>query len=182
MDIDVQNIFRSQFTDIQIDIIGEIIKKAEIIKVKKNETLVNYQAEDLKLYFIAQGSFIHNLITSRGEERTIMFHTESFNSFFKSYDTVFQHKKTDYTIKANENSVIIAFPFYQIKDIIFGNLPLLNFYIQKTEDLLITIQQFHNFRMAFTAEEYLQWLYESYPFVFQRFSAQNIANFMGITP
>ncbi len=164
------------------DLVNFIQKEGEIIFLKKNETLVGYQQQDKKLYILLHGSILHNLITSRGEEKTIMFHTESFVSFFKSYDAIFQHKKTDYTLKANENSVVIALPFDTLEKLIFSDLEYLHFYTRETENLLATIQHFNNFRLALTSEEYLHWLYTEYGFLFKRFSAQNIANFIGITP
>lgn len=164
------------------DLMNFIQENGNIISLKKNETLVRYQEKNKKLYILVQGSFLHNLITPQGEEKTIMFHTEDFVSFFKSYDAVFLHKKTDYTLKANENSKVIALPFEALEKLISSDLEYLNFYTQETEKLLIITQQFNNFRLALTTEEYLQWLYNEHRFLFKRFSAQNIANFIGITP
>jgi hypothetical protein len=163
------------------DFFRQLSHKAEILTLCKNESLIAFQSNNRKIFFIAEGSFVRNIITSGGEEKTVMFHTESFCEFFKSYDTVYFHKKTDYQIKANEKSVVIAidfdFLFYQIQN----DLKLLQFYTHETEKLLLHIDRFRNFQLGLTSEEYLIWLYENYMFLFQRFASQNIASFMGIT-
>ncbi|NIG54352.1 Crp/Fnr family transcriptional regulator [Chitinophaga sp. Cy-1792] len=157
-------------------------EKCEVLTLKKGETLIAFQSSNRKIYWIATGSFIRNIITSRGEEKTVMFHTESFCEFFKSYDTVYLHSKTNYEIIANEAAVVIAIHFDILMNVMKNNLKLLQFYNEKTEALFVTIDLFRNFQLGLTSEEYLDWLYHNYPFLFKRFPAQSIASFMGITP
>lgn len=161
--------------------LSRLESKCEILTLDKNEPLIAFQSNNRKIYFIAQGSFIRNIITSRGEEKTVMFHTESFCEFFKSYDTVYFHKGTNYEIKANEKSVVVSVDFDFFYQQIQNDLALLQFYTHETEKLFVNIDLFRNFQLGLTSEEYLKWLYENYAFLFQRFSAQNIASFMGIT-
>lgn len=163
------------------EFLKELEEKCEILHLDKSEPLVAYQSHNRKVYFIAKGSFIRNFISTQGEEKTIMFHTESFCKFFKSYDSIYFHEKTNYEIKANENSVVIAVDFDFFFNQIQKDIKLLQFYIQETEKLLLTIDLFRNFHLGLTSEEYLKWLYANYPFIFQRFASQNIASFMGIT-
>ncbi len=164
-----------------IDFISRLESKCDILTLDKNEPLIAFQSNNRKIYFIAQGSFIRNIITSRGEEKTVMFHTESFCEFFKSYDTVYFHKKTNYEIKANEKSVVVSVDFEFLFQQIQNDIKLLQFYTHETEKLFVNIDLFRNFQLGLTSEEYLKWLYENYPFIFQRFASQNIASFMGIT-
>lgn len=154
--------------------------KCEILSLDKNEPLIAFQSNNRKIYFIAAGSFIRSIITSSGEEKTVMFHTESFCEFFKSYDTVYFHRKTDYEIKANEKSVVIAIDFDFLFSQIQNDLKLLQFYTHETEKLFVNIDLIRNFQLGLTSEEYLKWLYENYPLIFQRFASQDIASFMGI--
>jgi hypothetical protein len=163
------------------DFISKLESKCDILMLDKNELLIAFQSNNRKIYFIAQGSFIRNNITSRGEEKTVMFHTESFCEFFKSYDTVYFHKKTNYEIKANEKSVVISIDFDFLFQQIQNDIKLLQFYTHETEKLFVNVDLFRNFQLGLTSEEYLKWLYENYPFIFQRFSSQSIASFMGIT-
>lgn len=157
-------------------------QKCTVLKLEKNELLIRYNADNKKMFFIVSGSFIRSIITSRGEDRTVMFHTEDFLEFVKAYDTVYFHEKTHYEIKANEKSVVIAFDYDFMFHAVSGQLDLLKYFTYKTEELLKTIDLFRNFQLGLTSEEYLGWLYENYSFLFQRFPAQNIASFMGITP
>ncbi|HQV37197.1 MAG: Crp/Fnr family transcriptional regulator [Saprospiraceae bacterium] len=163
------------------DFIIQLENNCDILTLDKNETLIAFQSSNRKIYFIAEGSFIRNIITSRGEEKTVMFHTESFCEFFKSYDTVYFHQKTNYEIKANEKSVVVSVDFDFFYQQIQNNLELLPFYTHETEKLFVNFDLFRNFQLGLTSEEYLRWLYENYAFLFQRFPAQNIASFMGIT-
>lgn len=164
---------------------GTILKmlenQAEIICLDKGESLIAFQSNNRKIYCIIQGSFIRNIITSRGEEKTVMFHTESFCEFFKSYDSVYFHQKTNYEVKANEKSVVIAVDYDFFFNLIRDHIELLRFYTHKTEELFLAIDLFRNFQLGLTSEEYLKWLYENYNFLFLRFPGQNIASFMGIT-
>lgn len=163
------------------DFIRQLENKCAILTLAKNEPLIAFQSNNRKIYFIVRGSFVRNIITSRGEEKTVMFHTESFCEFFKSYDTVYFHQKTNYEIKANEKSGVIAVDYDFLFRQIQNDIRLLQFYTRETEKLFVTIDLFRNFQLGLTSEEYLKWLYENYGFLFQRFPAQNIASFMGIT-
>lgn len=162
--------------------LAELEQKCSVLKLEKNELLIRYNADNKKMFFIVSGSFIRSIITSRGEDRTVMFHTEDFLEFVKAYDTVYFHEKTNYEIKANERSVVIAFDYDFMFQAVSKQLDLLQYFTFKTEELLKTIDLFRNFQLGLTSDEYLSWLYENYSFLFQRFPAQNIASFMGITP
>lgn len=163
------------------DFTSRLKERCEILSLEKNEPLISFQSRNRKIYFIAEGSFIRYIITSGGDEKTVMFHTESFCEFFKSYDTVYFHKNTDYEVRANEKSVVISVDFDFLFHEIQQDLELLRFYTRETEKLFVNIDLFRNFQLSLTSEEYLKWLYENYPFLFQRFASQNIASFMGIT-
>lgn len=157
-------------------------QKCTVLMLEKNELLIRYNADNKKMFFIVSGSFIRSIITSRGEEKTVMFHAENFLEFVKAYDTVYLHEKTNYEIKANEKSVVIAFDYEFMYQAVSGQLDLLRYFTHKTEELLTTIDLFRNFQLGLTSDEYLSWLYENYSFLFQRFPAQRMASFMGITP
>lgn len=160
----------------------ELEQRCAVIEIKKNETLITHQADNRKMFFIVSGSLIRNIISSRGDEKTVMFHTEGFHEFVKAYDTIYFHEKTNYEIKANEKSIVIAFDYDFLYQRVKLNLELLVYFTERTEQLFTTLDLFRNFQLALTSEEYLVWLYRHYNFLFQRFPAQNIASFMGISP
>ncbi|TDL99574.1 MAG: hypothetical protein C4K58_06700 [Flavobacteriaceae bacterium] len=163
------------------DFLNHFKQKCEILILEKGDELIEYQSNNRRIYFIVQGSFVRNIITSLGEEKTVMFHTESFCEFFKSYDTVYFHKLTNYRVKANEKSVVLSFDFDDVFEFIKSDLQLMQFYLFETEKIFVNIDLFRSFQLGLTSEEYLKWIYENYPFLFQRFASQNIASFMGIT-
>ncbi|MCL1667106.1 cyclic nucleotide-binding domain-containing protein [Elizabethkingia ursingii] len=163
------------------EFVTKLSDKCDVHVLNKNESLIAFQSNNRKIYFIAEGSFVRNIITSKGEEKTVMFHTDSFCEFFKSYDTIYFHQKTAYEIIANEKSVVLAVDYDFLMQEMQNNIKFLQFYIHKTEELFLAIDLFRNFQLGLTSEEYLKWLYENYSFLLQRFPAQNIASFMGIT-
>lgn len=179
---EILNILKDKFLFINEEFNSVLEEKSEILVLEKSQKLIAFQSANRKIYFVAKGSFIRNIITSCGEEKTVMFHTESFCEFFKSYDTIYFHQKTNYEIVANEHSIVIAIDFDILMNCLKDNLEFLQFYIHETEKLFINIDLFRNLQLGLTSEEYLEWLYQNYAFLFQRFQAQNIASFMGITP
>ena len=62
-------------------------KRCTVLTLEKNELLIRYHEDNKKMYFIVSGSFIRSIITSRGEEKTVMFHTESFLELSSSQET-----------------------------------------------------------------------------------------------
>lgn len=164
------------------ELLLQLEQNCNLIILNKNESLIEFQAKNKQIYFVVEGSFVRNIVTSKGEQKTIMFHTDSFHEFFKSYDTIYFHQNTNYTIKANERSVVLSFDFDFLFALIQKDKQLLEYYTHKTEALFVTLDLFRNFQLGLTSEEYLTWLYESHSFLFKIFPAQNIASFMGITP
>ena len=80
----------------------------EIEVVEKGHCLINFQSSAKKLFMIIEGAVITDFVGSNGEKRTIMFHTEQFCPFFKSYDVFFQHKHSCYEVRATEHTVVAA--------------------------------------------------------------------------
>ncbi|MDM1553554.1 hypothetical protein HX126_03165 [Chryseobacterium indologenes] len=58
----------------------------EVIRLEKGEPLTAFQSNNRKIYCSYREALSGNIITSRGGGKTVMFHTESFCEFFKSYD------------------------------------------------------------------------------------------------
>ena len=83
----------------------------EIEVVEKGHCLINFQSSAKKLFMIIEGAVITDFVGSNGEKRTIMFHTEQFCPFFKSYDVFFQHKHSCYEVRATEHTVVAVIDF-----------------------------------------------------------------------
>jgi hypothetical protein len=155
--------------------------RCELMILERNEPLVRFQSSARKMYFLLSGSLIRNIITSKGKEKTVLFHTESFLDILKCHDSVHLHTTTTYEIVANERSVVLAVDYDFLLQNSLNDLALAQFYLKKTEEALLMLNLFRNFHLGLTSEEYLKWLHEHHGFLFQRFPAQNIASFMGIT-
>lgn len=156
-------------------------EKCELVILERNEPLIRFQSSSRKMYFLISGSLIRNIITSKGQEKTVLFYTESFLDILKCHDAVHLKTRTIYEIIANEKSVVLAVDYDFLLQSSLNDLTLARFYLKKTEEALLMLNLFRNFHLGLTSEEYLRWLHEDYAFLFQRFPAQNIASFMGIT-
>lgn len=84
----------------------------EIEVVEKGHCLINFQSSAKKLFMIIEGAVITDFVGSNGEKRTIMFHTEQFCPFFKSYDVFFQHKHSCYEVRATEHTVVAVIDLF----------------------------------------------------------------------
>jgi hypothetical protein len=155
--------------------------RCELMILERNELLVRFQSSARKMYFLLSGSLIRNIMTSKGKEKTVLFHTESFLDILKCHDAVHLNITTVYEIIANERSVVVAIDYDFLLQNSLNDLTLAGFYLKKTEEALLMLNLFRNFHLGLTSEEYLKWLHENHAFLFQRFPAQNIASFMGIT-
>lgn len=161
----------------------EVLERHTEIKViKKGEYLVDYQSLSKKLFILIKGAVMTDFVARNGEKRTIMFHTEEFCPFFKSYDSFFLHKHSSYEMRAIEQTIVAVINFEYLYEYIQQDLEILQFYTHATEELFMITEQLRNNHLTLTSEEYLAWLYDHFPFLIQRFPAQNIASFMGITP
>ncbi|KRT17842.1 hypothetical protein ASU31_00665 [Pedobacter ginsenosidimutans] len=160
----------------------DFIMATRVLHLRKNQKLVEYQNQSSAMSFIFKGSLVRKIINPRGEKRTIMFHTDGFHEFIKSYDSIYFHNHTDYEVIANEPTTIVSFDYLKIMEIVRSDLRLLNYFTEKTEELLMTLDLFRNYHLSLTSEEYLRWLYRNYNFIFLKFPSKEIASFMGITP
>lgn len=154
----------------------------EIEVVEKGHQLINFQSLSKKLFVIIEGAVMTDFIARNAEKRTIMFHTEEFCPFFKSYDSFFLHKHSSYEVRAVERTVVGVINFEHFYQYVLSDLEVLQFYTHATEELFMITEQLRNNQLTLTSEEYLEWLYDHFPFIMGRFPAQNIASFMGITP
>jgi hypothetical protein len=125
---------------------------------------------------------VRYIITSQGNEKAIMFHTEKFmpimgNAYIKSENSV-----VSYLIKANERTKVIAW------DMSFGlkyamtDAAYIQFAANNAINMFSIQNQLQNHLTGLSSEEFLKWLLKNYNFIPQRFSFHDIANFMGITP
>ncbi|MGN0202592.1 MAG: Crp/Fnr family transcriptional regulator [Candidatus Cryptobacteroides sp.] len=166
--------------EISKELIGDFLEKTSCRVVKKGEVITSSSESDRFVFYLLEGSCLRQIITSDGQLRTVMFHTESFlpmsgNFFIDDNDIPYQ-------IVANEESTIIVLPVsfglkWIEKDIAFAKYIFFN-----SIQYLSIMNQFQNHLLGMDTEDNLRWLYRDFGFLFKRFRSKDIANFMGITP
>lgn len=164
------------------DFFEKLMDNSRLINAAKGEKIIDFQSAKKRLFYILKGSVITNYISGSEEPRTIMFHTEEFLPFFKSYDSFFMKEHTRYEMVANEPTVMLSIDFEPVYAFMQQDLELLQYYTHQTEELFMYTELFRNNQMGLDAKGYMEWLYEHFAFLFQRFPAQAIASFMRITP
>ena len=178
----VLDLFRENYKpDITTNFLDELDEKAEYLEIQKGEILFT-DKDPRKTFLIISGSLVQFVITPEGEEKAIMFHTESFLPF--SGNTFFgvEESSVHHFARVNEDIKVVVIPY----DFVVGAVTKYPFFAQKVylKTLLYiqTLNRLQNQVIGLTSLEFLEWLLEHYSFLFQRFKSQDIASFMGITP
>ncbi|MDR1414302.1 MAG: hypothetical protein LBI96_00695 [Odoribacteraceae bacterium] len=159
-----------------------LIERATILEFKKGDTIIDESFSNTKAYHILKGSCVRYIITSRGDEKAIMFHTEDFMPVLGNAYINSDHSIVSYLVKANEKTTIAALDLslffkWGITDAAYAR------FAGKNAIRYISIQnQFQNHLTGLASAEFLAWLMKRHPFIFHRFASKDIANFMGITP
>ncbi len=170
--------YKSDITD---DFLNEIEAKAKYIEVAKGEILFS-DNQAKQIFLIISGSLVRFVTTPEGEEKAIMFHTESFLPFTGNAFIGIDHSSVNHFAKVNEDLKALVIPY----DFVSSAIEKYPFYAKQVyQNTLVYIQtliQFQNHLTGLTSLEFLKWLLEHYGFFFQRFQSKDIASFMGITP
>ncbi len=169
-------------SDIDPDFIYKIAENSSLIEMNKDDILINQGTKDQNAYFISKGSFLRSILTTEGELKTVMFHTEDFQEIIICSDSFYFNTTTEYSIIANEKSVVRKINHNFIESELHKNTPFLRFYSYNTDITFSLIELLRNKQVSLSSEQYLSWLFKNYSFIFKRFAAKDIASFMGITP
>ena len=154
----------------------------KIIRIPKKKLLIIPGTRDDSVYFIAKGAFLMAIVTESGESKTTSFFLDHYHDFIMCPDTVYFNTPTIYEVKAVEDAVVIKFTGEFINHLLDSNHALLKYSLQELRRDVAINSIIKDARMALSAAKFLQLLYDQYPLIFQRFPAQSIAEFMGITP
>lgn len=178
----VLDLFREYYKqDITENFLNEIAGKAEYLEIPKGEILFS-DKDPRKTFLIISGSLVQFVITPKGEEKAIMFHTESFLPFSGNTFFGLEESSVHHFARVNEDIKVIVIPY----DFIADALTKYPFFTQKfylnTLLYIQTLNRLQNHFTGLTSLAFLEWLLEHYSFLFQRFQSKDIASFMGITP
>jgi len=162
--------------------INEYIRKSEIIEIKKNRVLVDHGTLACSAFFIVRGSFMRSILTIDNEELMTMFQTDAFFTFMVCTDSFLEDEKSEFFIKANEDSLVLKTSRDFIREALDRDVEFLRFYADYVGKIYLMTETIRNKRLSLNAFDYLKWLYEKFPFLFLLYPSKSIAGFMGITP
>jgi CRP-like cAMP-binding protein len=157
-------------------------QNGKIIHVRKKQLLVIPGTMDDNAYFIAKGAFLMSVVTEEGISKTTSFYLDHYNDFISCSDTVYLHTPTIYQVRAIEDSVVIRFSRKFLNHLLAADHRFLAYFLNERQMLSAIVSKIRDARLALSSAEFLDFLYDQYPMIFQRFPSQNIAEFMGITP
>lgn len=162
--------------------IDDLRKRGKPMTLNKEEVIASEHIDDNRIHYILKGSCVRYIINPKGEERAVMFHTESFMPMVGNMYIGSKGSVVSYCLKCNEKTVVLrldrAFGDEWIgKDAVFAG-----FIYRNAIRYLSAVNQFQNHLLGLSSEELLKWLLACHGPIFQRFRARDIANFMGITP
>ncbi|MEM6524728.1 MAG: cyclic nucleotide-binding domain-containing protein [Bacteroidota bacterium] len=161
---------------------SELVKTAEQIIVKKKEVLIPLNSNFNHLYIVTSGSFETALITSDGESKTVWFHMEDLFEVVVSMDSFFLDERTKYEISALENSVVYKIKKEAIDSWLLKYASFNTFYREDVVSAFIKLNEIRNHMVSHTPPEFLTYLKQYYPKIFERIPENRIAQFIGITP
>jgi CRP-like cAMP-binding protein len=163
-------------------IMGMFEQNGKILHVHKKQLLVMSGTVDDHLYFIAHGAFLMSIVTEDGTVRTANFFLDHYNNFMLCQDSSYLHMPTIYQVTAVEDSIVIQFSRKFINTLLDSHPLFARYILDELQRTTAISTQIRDARLSLSSAQFLQFLFEHYPVIFQRFPAQSIAEYMGITP
>ena len=160
----------------------EFMVKTKVIKLKKNEVLVDYGSSPQRGFFIASGSFKSALLTDYGSFKTVWFFFDELFPVIPVADSMIQGGPTSYRITAMENSVVIEM---RNKHLQYWNQHYKEFSRFSRMDMIkdfVRMDEIRAHLIGYSKEDFVKFLYRKYPIILRRTPANTVADFMGITP
>lgn len=161
---------------------ADIQAQAKIIEVEKHELLVRYGDKSKDVFFVAEGSFACSQVSESGKSTAIWFYFDDVFEFMATVDSLYNDEPTKYELKALKDSVVIKLPIAAVHhwadtSIAFGQL-----HRERIVMDFITVFEARSCLLTFTSLEFLGYIREKFPFIFEKLPGHYIADFMGITP
>ncbi|MBV4238753.1 hypothetical protein LI140_02370 [Phocaeicola dorei] len=169
-------------TGISPAFIEDLKRQSRLASLNKDEVIADEYIKDRQIYYILKGSCIRYIINSKGEERAVMFHTESFMPMVGNMYVGSDGSVVSYRLKTNEKTMLLCLNRSFGEEWIRKDSVFADFIFQNAIRYLSTVNQIQNHLLGLTSEEFLKWLYSNHQTIFRRFRSKDIANFMGLTP
>lgn len=175
----LKEFYKGEITD---DFLQEISQNAQYLELEKGEILFSDKKTKSQNFLLLKGSAVRIIMTEMGQEKAVSFHTEHFLPLLGKIFISEKPSTLQYRIKINENSKIIALDFEKVLTLLKKYPSLNEKIIYNQIQYIKIINQLQEHLIGLNSENFLKWLLQEYPFIFQRFQSKDIANFMGITP
>lgn len=178
--------FELFLTNLPVDMGSEslsmIREHARIVRYKRGEIIVDARTSEHKSMLILSGSCIRFIITPKGKERAVAFHTESFLPMMGSFLIREEHSIINYYIKTNEPTTVMVIDSSILGAAISRDREFVAHSFRRRLAYTSIENQLQNHLMGLDSKSFFHWLMCHYGFLFRRFSSKDIANFMGISP
>ncbi len=170
------------YAQISDEFIALFEQNSEILHVHKKKLLVIPGSIDSHMYFLAKGAFVMAIATKTGEIKTTSFYLDYYNDFINCDDSYNMGMPTVYQVQAIEDSVLLRFNKNFIEGLLETNPSFVKYFLQEFRNTTTMANKIREARIALSSADFLQLLYDQYPYIVERFPAHTIAGFMGITP
>jgi CRP-like cAMP-binding protein len=160
----------------------DFLKKARLLKFKKDDVLVRYGTVHKKTYFIVTGSFKSCMQTPNGDLQTVWFYFDELFYIIPVLDSFILNGPTKYEILAMEESVVIEmddvnFEFWSSKYPEFSKFTMMDM----IKDFMI-VDDIRSHLICYSKKDFLSYLSKAYPIIINSTPCNTVADFMGITP
>lgn len=152
----------------------------ELKPVSQGEVLVRAGDINHHHFRVVKGVLRNYVITSSGEEKTLLFSAEGQNT--AAYACIFQDKPATEFIDVLEAGVVGILDMRKFRDIALTNMNLMQvFNGGLTQNLMDTIERMEDYTVL-TNEERFTRFRERYPDLLQRIPQKYLASYFGVTP
>ncbi len=159
----------------------EMLKIGSVIKIKKNEILVQQGFVGRHFCFLYSGymvAFIHD-----DQGRTYNKNIFVASDWVGSMVSNILHKPSEFTIKAVTDCVLLSLPYKKFRDMIFQTDDLKSFYIHYLEKNWVIDKEKREVSIVMEeAGVRYQKLLQSHPEIEKYVPLQDVASHLGITP
>ncbi len=129
--------------------------------------------------FVVKGLFKLYAIDTQGNEKIIQFNIE--NTFLSDCESYINKNPSDYSIKALENSEIIAFKNTDLENLCIQFPVFEKIGRQVTHDILAYHKEHLKILLTMTPQERYEFLLTNRPNLLQRVSVTHLSQFLGLT-
>jgi CRP-like cAMP-binding protein len=163
-------------------LIEEVISISTLKSIKAQEVIITHGQVCKEMFFVVNGGFICSYWNEKlATERTVNFYLNNFQPFMTCLESFINQTKSEFSLKAFQNSTILVFQKEKLFDLISQNDTLKSFYLQQITQVLIAENDFRVKLITLSPEEMYNHITDKYPSVTLTVPSKYIAEFIGIS-